>query len=132
MKLIVFADCGSNSAGSYNAEEISRGYTATLNWIRQALPNTRVLLIGLMPRDNNFTDRWIRLTDVNIRISKWQDQANPGTSPVRYLDLWTHFSREWGVVEPNLFLDDQLHLTREGYEKWVDVINPLFREMMGV
>ncbi|OXA48884.1 hypothetical protein Fcan01_16468 [Folsomia candida] len=87
---------------------------------------------GLMPRDNNFTDRWIRLTDVNIRISKWQDQANPGTSPVRYLDLWTHFSREWGVVEPNLFLDDQLHLTREGYEKWVDVINPLFREMMGV
>ncbi|XP_035711458.1 platelet-activating factor acetylhydrolase IB subunit gamma-like [Folsomia candida] len=46
LKLIVFADCGSNSAGSYNAEEISRGYTATLNWIRQALPNTRVLLMG--------------------------------------------------------------------------------------
>lgn len=57
LKLIVFSDCGSNSAGSYNAEDIARGYRVFVETVRQRLPSTRILMMGLMPRDNGFTDR---------------------------------------------------------------------------
>jgi len=128
LKLIVFADCGSNSAGSYNAQDIAQGYVATIDAIRSRLPRTRILLMGLMPRDNGFQDRWIRLADVNIRNSKF-DNGNPD-SVVKYLDLWNQFSQTWGVVQPELFNDDQLHLTYAGYQMWAKLINPLFRSMI--
>ncbi len=84
--------------------------------------------MGLLPRDNAFTERWIRSMDVNIQNSKW-DNGNPD-SMIKYLDLWTQFSERWEVVEPNLFLFDEYHLTRQGYEKWVQIMNPLFQQML--
>jgi hypothetical protein len=86
--------------------------------------------MSLMPRDNGYTDMWIRLSDINIRNSKL-DNGNTN-SVVRFLSLWNEFSQTWGVVEPSLFLDDQLHLTNEGYEAWVKIINPLFLEMIQI
>jgi len=128
VRLLVISDCGSNNAGNgFTAEEIAQGYTAFFAWVRQAMPNAKILVMGLMPRDNGFTDRWIRLADVNIRNSKHDD----GTR-VRYLDLTNQFAREWGVVDPGLYDGDQLHLSRAGYERWHELITPLFRDMMQI
>lgn len=128
LKLIVFSDCGSNNVANHNSDDIVRGYKKVIKTIKKKLPKTRVILMGLMPRDNGKTERWTRLMDINIKNSK--HDTGEANSTVKYLDVWTQFSKSWEVVEPSLFLDDQLHLTNAGYLKWAQIIDPIFHSLI--
>lgn len=128
LKVIIVSDCGSNNVGSYSSDDIVRGYEAVIQTIRERLPNTRIILMGLMPRDNGDIDKAIRLIDVNIRNSKYD--TGDDDSVIKYLDVWTQFSKSWGVVEPALFKDDQLHLTEFGYYKWAQIIDPVLNSLL--
>lgn len=108
-------------------EDIARGIEAVVKTLREKLPQSRVLLLGILPRQND----WFcgRAKRINAIIKKLDDGKN-----VRFLDLWNLFYDEASTnshcrVKRELFNKDLLHLEKKGYQVWSDAMQPLFIEM---
>lgn len=113
-----------NDANSGSDEEIATGIETVVRLLRSKLPDAKVLLLGLLPRQNEWFSG--RVTRINLLISKLDDGKT-----VRYLDMGTKFASAPGKVIPELYNQDQLHLVQKGYALWADTMAPLFDELMG-
>jgi lysophospholipase L1-like esterase len=125
-RLIVLKIGTNNLYGDFNAgsdEEIAAGITKIVTTLRQKLPQTKILLLGLLPRQNTWFSG--RTAKINSIIAKLDDGKS-----VRFLDMSSQFQTETGKVKPELYNADQLHLVKKGYELWADTMQPLFDEMM--
>ncbi|CAG7732163.1 unnamed protein product [Allacma fusca] len=124
-KLIVLK-IGTNNIGNDprdNADDTVRGIHAVADLLLQVLPNSKLLLLGVLPRNDA---SWFQLVaDINIKISKFHDGNR-----VHFLDMWHEFSTAFGVVDPQLYSGDQLHLEAPGYQKWADTMDRLFNELL--
>jgi lysophospholipase L1-like esterase len=112
---------GDNNAGSN--EEIAEGVRAIVTTLRAKLPQTKILLLGLLPRQNDFFST--RTKNINAQISKLDNGQT-----VRFLDMSDAFHTELGKVKKQLYNTDQLHLEAPGYEVWATTMAPLFEQMM--
>lgn len=118
---------GTNNFGIRNddADEVAKGIEATVAAIRAKLPETKVLLLGIFPRDAAAdTDYRRRIAKVNERIAKLDDGA-----AIRYLDLGPKFLQADGTLSAEI-MPDFLHLSPRGYEIWADSMEPLLSEML--
>lgn len=107
-------------------EDIARGVEAVVKAVFAKLPTTRVLLLGILPRQNDWFSG--RIAKINATISKLDD----GGKKVRFLDLGTRFQKTLGkgdVIE-DLFDADKLHLSAKGYEMLADAIAPTVGELV--
>ena len=103
--------------------EIAEGVGAIVKKLREKLPNTKVLLCGMLPRQNEFFTN--RILKINALIRKFDDGK-----AVRFLDLSEKFETAPGKVIAELYVPDQLHLAAKGYEVWADAMEPLLKEML--
>ena len=72
-----------NSNGSDNTEsEILEGVTAIVRQIRERVPETRILLLGIFPRGKTFSAQRGKVLQVNQALAR-RDDGNT----VRYLDI---------------------------------------------
>ena len=110
-----------NNAGS--DQEIAAGIGAIVGALRQKLPNSKILLLGLLPRQNEYLSN--RTAHINRLIAPLADDKM-----VRFFDMSAQFQSEVGKVKPELYNRDQLHLEAKGYETWATTMKPLFDEMM--
>lgn len=131
--------------GPHTDEGIAGGVATIVNTLRQQLPNTRILLLGILPRTG--AGNFDRITAINTIIGGLHDGQY-----VHYLDMFNAFSSDvWGgrdtemmysiypnalllnvfftVVPPALFFDG-LHLTTLGYDLWAHTMNPLFNQLL--
>ena len=127
-KLVVLKIGTNNLYGDHNAgtdEEIARGIETVVKIVREKLPKTRVLLLGILPRQNEFFSS--RIQRIDALLAKLDDGKT-----VRFLDLGAHFQKTPGKgdVLPELFNEDRLHLSAKGYEVFADALQPLLDEMM--
>lgn len=79
--------------GPHGNEGIADGVATIVRTLRQQLPNTRILLLGIMPRTGvaNFD----RITAINTIISGLHDGQY-----VHFLDMFTQFSSDvWGGTD---------------------------------
>jgi lysophospholipase L1-like esterase len=124
---VVILKIGTNNlyddANKGTNEEIAQGITAVVSLLRAKLPNSKVLLLGVLPRQNDWFSG--RATKINALIAKLDDGKS-----IRYLDMSPHFASAPGKIKPELYNKDQLHLVKSGYEVWAKVMTPLFNEMM--
>ena len=126
-KLIVIKIGTNNLYGDFNAgsdEEIADGITTIVTTLRAKLLTTKILLLGLLPRQNDYFSN--RVIHINSLIGKLDDGKN-----IRFLDMGAKFADSPGKVKANLYNADQLHLAPEGYEVWADAMQPLFTAMLG-
>lgn len=113
-----------DDANSGSDVEIAKGITAVVQLIQHKLPSTTVLLLGLLPRQNEWFSG--RVAKINAQIKQLDDGRR-----VRFLDVGVQFVSAPGKVIPELYNQDQLHLVKQGYETWAAAIKPLFDEVMG-
>jgi lysophospholipase L1-like esterase len=109
---------GTNNAGSDTPAEIAQGITAIVRELRQRLPETRVLLLGVFPRSEKPDSLRDRLKSVNEKIAKLDDGEH-----VRFLDIGKTFL-EQDLTIPKAVMPDFLHLSRLGYRRWADAMEP--------
>jgi lysophospholipase L1-like esterase len=125
-KLVVLKIGTNNLYNDFNAgsdEETADGIRAIVSELRKRLPATQILLLGVLPRQNEyFSSRAKRINEI---ISKLDDGKS-----VRFLDMSAKFQTEVGKVVPELYGSDQLHLAKPGYEVWATTMAPLFNQMM--
>ncbi len=92
--------------------------------LRERLPNMKILLLGVLPRSNEALT--IRTSNINSIIQRLDNGRT-----IRYLDLKDHFYRGGNNFVTEYYTADLVHLTAAGYAKWAQVMDPLFREMLG-
>lgn len=87
--------------------------------IHTSLPSTRIVVIGLKPS----LLRWklregMQQTNALIRARCAADRR------CTYVDPWPSMIGADGTPKPELFVEDGLHLTPQGYEVWTDMLRP--------
>jgi lysophospholipase L1-like esterase len=119
-KLVVLK-IGTNNGDS--VDDTVRGIKAVVDLLLLRLPHTKVLLLGVLPR--NDAGWFTRVADINIKVSKFHDGNR-----VHFLDMWHHFATAFGVVDQSLYTSDQLHLEAPGYVEWANTMGELFNELL--
>jgi lysophospholipase L1-like esterase len=116
-----------NSNGEDNSPgQIADGVAAIVQTLRKRLPETKILLLGIFPRSENFTSQRGKITQVNQVIHKLHDGKN-----VFYLDIGHRFLASDGSLPADI-MPDYLHLSPKGYQIWAEAIEePLGRLMSG-
>lgn len=89
------------------------------NVIRTALPGTGIVVIGLKPSLLRWTLR-DGMHQAN-RLIRSHCEANRGCV---YVDPWPSMIGKDGTPKPELFVEDGLHMTPEGYKAWTQMLQP--------
>ncbi len=113
---------GTNNVGSFSEEDVARGISAIVDELRTRLPNTRVLLLGVLPRTNSATTAVVER--INTIIS-----ARENLSTIRYLNMRDSFYLNGQFFTQLFSSGDLLHLSAAGYVRWDETMHPLFTEM---
>jgi beta-glucosidase len=125
-KLVVLKIGTNNLYNDFNAgsdEEIAKGIDAIVNLLREKLPATKVLLLAVLPRQNEYFCSRIR--KINAIMAKLDEGKG-----VRFLDMTDRFQDAPGKVKADLFNKDQLHLEKKGYEVWAEAMDSVLDELM--
>ena len=115
-----------NSNGEDNTPgQIIDGIEAIIKKLRARLPNTKILLLAIFPRGENFNAQRGKLAQINQILTKFHDGQN-----VHYLDIGPQFLNRDGIL-PGDIMPDYLHLSEKGYQIWADAIEPKLSELLG-
>jgi len=118
---------GTNNFGlnGDSVDGVAKGVAAVVQTLRKKMPKTRVLLLGVFPRDEKpKTDGRNKIAKLNEQLSKMEDRKS-----VRYLDLGPKFLQPDGSISKDI-MPDFLHLSEKGYQIWAESMDPLLREML--
>lgn len=121
---VVVVMLGTNNMHSNTPEEIAEGIRAIVDTLRSKLPESKILLLGVFPRGQKPAPIRDRIADLNSRIAKYDDGKK-----VKYLDIGQVFLSPDGTISRDL-MPDFLHLTRLGYERWAEAMEPTLWELM--
>ena len=118
---------GTNNLGSNSNEEIVAADAKIVEALRHKLPNTKVLLLGIFPRDAKpDTNNRNRIKAINAELAKLDD----GGQKVKYLDIGEKFLEPDGTLPPDGTMSDALHPNAKGYQIWADAMQPALEELM--
>lgn len=137
---------GTNNLGPNPSDEaIADGIKACVEDIHKHMPNTKILLLGVFPRNIITKEQKAeaakdpskpligkpddpiraRVKHINEIISKLDD----GGKTVKYLDIGDKFLDSEGNLHKEI-MPDFLHPNDKGYQIWADAVKPVIEEMM--
>ena len=123
-KLVVIM-IGTNNAGSNTPSEIATGVEAIVKKLRDKLPQTKILLLAVFPREEKPGVLRAKLAEVNALIAKLDDGKM-----VSFLDIGPKFLEADGTL-PKSIMPDALHPNEKGYQIWAEAIEGKVAELMG-
>jgi lysophospholipase L1-like esterase len=114
---------GDNDLGAGRTpEQVADDFKAFFTTVRKALPTTKIAFISIKPsvlRANLFEP----MRASNALIHDWlAKQKN-----VAYIDVFTAMLDSKGNIRPELYVEDKLHMTPQGYEIWTRVVGPYLK-----
>lgn len=106
--------------------EIVAGITAVCTKIREESPQTRVLLLGLLPRGADPANpHRARIRAINQELAKLD-----GQNQITFLDIGTKLLDADGKFLPGV-APDHLHLSEQGYTIWAEAMEPTLVKLLG-
>ncbi len=120
--VVLYAGDNDIAAGKF-PEEVFEDTKTFFALIHHALPETRILYIAIKPS----ISRWNRVEKMRATNSLVRAYTETDTR-LQFVDVDTPMLGEDGQPRAELFLDDGLHLTREGYDLWNAIIRPYLIE----
>lgn len=118
---------GTNNTGHRQEDPATTaaGIKRNIDELRQRLPNTKILLLAIFPRDEKPDGRLRQINDkVNAIISGFADNKQ-----VFFLDINKNFLDANGVL-PRAIMPDLLHPNEKGYEIWVTSMAPTLHKLL--
>jgi beta-glucosidase len=117
---------GTNNLGKKQSpEDTILGVTAVVNELREKLPDSKILLLGIFPRGNKADDPFrAQIKQVNEAIAKLDDGQH-----VKYLDIGDKFLAPDGELTKEI-MPDYLHPNAKGYQIWADAVEPSLDEIL--
>jgi lysophospholipase L1-like esterase len=114
---------GTNNLEDQESTAIASGITELVSIIAEKLPQARIILLGLLPRNRNSSGRSYRqqIRSVNQALATWA-----AANQIVFADLTDLLSSDGESLDPQLS-DDGLHLNGRGYER----IGPPLARLIG-
>lgn len=127
IKVIVLLIGTNNLSAGFSPEEVAQGTSLVIRALQEKRPKSKILLLGLLPRDEPFRER-VRLTNGHLAKLAEAD-AN-----IKFLDVGDSLRDQDGLVSSEV-MPDRLHVAMPGYLRWVEAMKPtvekLFLEVEG-
>lgn len=124
---VVVIMIGTNNIGHFEDEKpewAAAGIKKIVDTVREKLPKTKILLLGVFPRDEKDSDTRKDIEAINKIISGYADGG-----AVTYLNINEKFLDENGEI-PDDVMPDKLHPNAKGYQIWYDAMMPTLKEML--
>lgn len=110
---------GTNNTGRDTPGQIVGGVTAVVREINQRSPGSRVLLMGIFPRDERpGTNARNKITEINRQITRLADGKQ-----VFFVDIGAKLLQPDATISRSL-MPDFLHPDEAGYRIWAESIAP--------
>jgi len=117
---------GTNNSSRNTSEQIADGIKAIVAKLREKLPETKVLILGIFPRGPDSKSKGRVVNEGANAIVKSLDDGKS----VFYLDIGPSFLGADGTLDKKI-MPDQLHLSPEGYEIWAKSTEAKIAELLG-
>ena len=105
--------------------QVLEGVTAVVHKLREKLPETKVLLLGIFPFREDFCSQRAKALQVNQALHKLEDGHW-----IRFLDIGHLFIEPDGRISKEM-MRDFLHLSPAGYRIWARAIEPDLAALLG-
>jgi len=119
-RAIVIYEGDNDVAQGISPEEIAATYAKLLDKIDTELPDCRVYILAVKPSIKRWS-MWPTMQRVNALLAELARERDG----VTYIDIATPMLNDAGEPRPDLFIEDDLHMNRKGYEVWRDTIRPI-------
>ena len=115
-----------NSNGEDNTPgQIVEGVRAIVDTLKAKLPGTKILLVAIFPRNENYSVQRGKLAQINAVLRKAADG-----NEVLWVDFGHRFLAEDGTI-PHDLMPDYLHLSPKGYSIWAEAIEDQLSQILG-
>lgn len=118
---------GTNNAGhrQEKPELTAAGIKRDIDELQQRLPNTKILLLAIFPRDEKPDGELRQINNgVNAIISKFADNKK-----IFFLDINKSFLDANGILSKDI-MPDLLHPNERGYEIWAKAMEPTLLNLL--
>jgi beta-glucosidase len=110
---------------AYSEAEILVGVQAIVKQIRERLPQTKLLVLGIFPRAQSFSTQRGKLLQINQALAKVADG-----NMIHYIDFGSQLIEADGSLSRKI-MPDYLHLSEQGYTIWAEAIEGKLKELLG-
>ncbi|MHA2937887.1 platelet-activating factor acetylhydrolase IB subunit [Vibrio sp. RC27] len=118
---------GTNNTGQRMdpAEDTAKGISAIVSELRTRLPMSKILLLGIFPRNHSPNDEMrLRNQEINQLIRSLDDNKS-----VYFLNINEIFIDDKQILNQKL-MPDLLHPNSEGYQRWAEAMAPTINRLM--
>jgi beta-glucosidase len=118
---------GTNNTGHRQEDPqlVAQGIKLNIDELRQRLPNTKILLLAIFPRDEKPTDHMRQINeDINKIIATFADNKQ-----VFFLNINKSFLDGEGLLSKDI-MPDLLHPNEKGYEIWAKAMEPTLLKLL--
>ncbi|RYG36864.1 hypothetical protein EON81_08465 [bacterium] len=119
-KMVVFFAGTNDLASGKTPETVLSDYKAFVGKVRAKLPEVPIAFLSITPAPS----RWNNLQNV-IKANTLVHEYSKSEKNLQFVNVFFKMLTETAAPRPELFLDDQLHMKRAGYEIWVDAVRPI-------
>ena len=112
----VVMNIGTNDIGSMSTEDIVDTVQRSIESIQLRSPNSKIVLMGVLPRTDAGDPGNTRVAALNDALSRLATT----NSAVRFVDVRNSFLDSSGKQRAELYQQDKLHLSPAGYKAWAD------------
>jgi lysophospholipase L1-like esterase len=109
---------------AYSEGEILEGVQAIVKQIRERLPDTKLIVLGIFPRSKTFSTQRGKVLQVNQALEKLADDKN-----IFYIDFGSKLIESDGSISVEM-MKDALHPGEKGYQIWAESIEPKLKELL--
>ncbi len=122
-KGIVFF-CGTNDIAALKSpEEVFNDFLIFFGKVRASLPDTKIFVIGIKPSIARY-----HLREKQLKINKLTSNLANEEESLVFIDVWNDMILNDGKANPNLFVEDGLHMNENGYLIWKELVKPVLSE----
>ncbi|MEY3232066.1 MAG: hypothetical protein RL689_2155 [Planctomycetota bacterium] len=115
---------GTNNSGNTEPVDTATGIALIVRELRAQLPETKILLLAIFPREEKPGQLRAKNAKVNDLIKPLGDGKH-----VFFLDIGASLTEADGTLDKKI-MPDFLHLSPEGYARWATAIEPTLGELL--
>ncbi len=119
---VIVVMLGTNNLGKNTPEEIAAGLQALIKELQTRMPNTKLLMVGILPRGEKPGAIRQKLAAVNQLIAKFDG--------ITYVDAGDKLVNADGTISREI-MGDFLHPTARGYTILAEAIEPTLSKLLG-
>jgi lysophospholipase L1-like esterase len=123
--IVLMIGTNNSNAEDNTPGQIADGIAAIVKRLRTELPDTKILLLAIFPRSENYTAQRGKLAMINQVVRRQTDDKN-----VFWVDFGHQYLRDDGTM-PRELMPDFLHLSKRGYEIWAEAIEDQLSQIIG-